>query len=936
MSVLVASGLRASYTNAVAMSKDELLLAQQVRTDMYEVLGDVNRVFLDIDGKRLPAEMTEDEWKAKHAEAMAVIEKGAGQEPYALAGSSSYKDRIISFRVVYPKVKTSKKSNKAYAAKMKEVLKLPEGVSVDIVPYGEHQKIRMVGSSKDGEDRPLVMLHGDPEDMLISYVGDAEEREFRELQDSDPQPSSPQSEMRSASDEEVKELLPILDCISVASWTDYSTCLRLIWAMKQEGVDNDTIHSYCGKASNYGHKWVADLCRNHKPSALSPSIAFIRKVARQDNKSRYIALAFPEDKPSVAAIAAVEEMLQLTTDEDTIIDTARYVSPMPDAPTSALKAIMGTGKSVEMRRQIHEKMKAGVKSILILSARIALSNETHNMLKSSGFVHYKNWNDENYKRQKKHLEPLPAPPLLIMQVSPSLARIGTAEYEFVIADESEALLSMLSPSKKIYPQRSVYLDVVKTFERVVRNAKWVVTMDALLTDRTMNVLRALRPQTKPLLVINPTKPHQYVYEEFHKDDYLMKLRGEIVAGKKVACVWGTKPMANAFHEWLTERKVKNELYHADTDQKVATLHTADVNTYWAPLQCVGYTSKISVGTNYTADPSFDLVAVHTYQGAAPARDAIQAARRARDNKEGKFILFMEGRVGKEAAQVGIGLHKQEEMWNKDTQIKREFLKSLDEDLGDYTTLPEWLKTLLIWNRNETAVNRVIQAPLMRRYMEEMGARPLNQLADDKDVKKKPNSASAIVSVDDVMDLDWEQAEWIRRHRHEATIADIYALKKLDLSLFVKAVDQPIWEVWLKSPEVVRNAYAVVHRTAKSMLPDHKVIDLVPKDIGRLELVQGLGYDFTKDWSVKVDDVPKRDLSVFALREWTEKDGHEQYVRELARGIRGWCGAGVSVERKRVGGRANRSYEFTLVHTAKESVVNQIKPRETSATAFPAE
>lgn len=927
--MLVASGLKASVKNAVEMSKEETLTAQQVRTNLYEVLGDVNRVFLDIDGKRLSSEMTKAQFDALQAEALAAIERGAGDEPYALATSSKYESRVISFRVVYPKVKTSKKSNKAFAVKMREVLKLPQGVSVDDVPYGENQKIRMVGSSKDGEDRPFVMVHGDPEDMLISYVGDAEEREFDEKHvPMDPQPSSPPAD--------TKEMCDILDCVSVASWTDYNTCLRLIWAMKTEGADDDLVHAYCMKANNYGRKWVADLCRNHKPSPTSPSIAYIRKIARQDNKSRYIGLAFPEDKPSVAANAAVEELLQLTTDEDTLIDNGRYVSPMPEAPTSAVKAIMGTGKSVEMRRQIHEKMAAGVKSILILSARVALSNETHNMLKSSGFVHYKDWNDENYKRQKAKKEPLPAPPLLIMQVSPSLARIGKAEYEFVIADESEALLSMLTPSKKIYPQRSTYLEVVKVFERVVRDAKWVVAMDAFLTDRTMNLLRALRPATKPLLVINPTKPHQYVYEEFRKDDFVMKLRSEIMAGKRVACVWGTKPMADAVHEWLTERKVVNQLYHADTDQKVATLHTADVNTYWAPLQCVGYTSKISVGTNYTADPSFDFVAVHTWQGAAPARDAAQASRRARDNKEGRFMLCMEGMVCNKTARIGVGLHKQEELWNTDNEVKRDFLRSLGEDLGEYSTLPEWLKSLLIWNRNETAVNRVIQAPLMRRYMEEMGARPLNAALEAETAEKKKPDSAAPISLDDVMDLDWEQAEWIRRHRHEATIADIYALKKLDLSMFVREMNQPLWEAWLKNESVIRNAYAVVHRTAKSMLPNHKVIDLVPKDIGRLELVQTLGYDFTKDWAVKVSEVPKVDLNVFALREWTEKDGPEQYARELARAVNGWCGSGLAVERKRVRRKEALAYEYTLVHTAKESVVTQIRPRETCATAFPPE
>jgi hypothetical protein len=121
-----------------------------------------------------------------------------------------------------------------------------------------------------------------------------------------------------------------------------------------------------------------------------------------------------------------------------------------------------------------------------------------------------------------------------------------------------------------------------------------------------------------------------------------------------------------------------------------------------------------------------------------------------------------------------------------------------------------------------------------------------------------------------------------------------------------------------------------------MLPEHKVIDLVPKDIGRLNVVHALGYDFTKDWAVKVSEVPKLDLNVFALREWTEKDGPEQYARELARALNGWCWTSLAVERKRVRRKEALAYEYTLIHTAKESVITQIKPRETGADVFPAE
>jgi hypothetical protein len=163
MTVKVAKGLRASFKNATDFTVDEVLFNLKTRTDCYEVLNDVNRPYGDIDGKCDPSTFEEVDRKTREE-----LESFLSTESYCLLTASSVLHNKISWRFVMTNYSTSKADNKLWVSQIK--LNLPEGVKLDTGVYGTNQKMRMLNSNKDGENRPLRLVKGEPIDTIISYI----------------------------------------------------------------------------------------------------------------------------------------------------------------------------------------------------------------------------------------------------------------------------------------------------------------------------------------------------------------------------------------------------------------------------------------------------------------------------------------------------------------------------------------------------------------------------------------------------------------------------------------------------------------------------------------------------------------------------------------------------------------------------------------------
>jgi hypothetical protein len=164
--VLVARGLKASCNNAQPIELGKVEAYAKQYNNCYELLkNEFNRVFFDIDYSADPL-WSQDEFDVKDKEVFDII-NNTFDKP-TIATSSSYDFKKISWRVFLPDQYTSKKGNQIFAKNIQQ--KFPEGITIDTSVYGNNRKMRMIYSSKDGENRPLVLKQGSFIDTIISYI----------------------------------------------------------------------------------------------------------------------------------------------------------------------------------------------------------------------------------------------------------------------------------------------------------------------------------------------------------------------------------------------------------------------------------------------------------------------------------------------------------------------------------------------------------------------------------------------------------------------------------------------------------------------------------------------------------------------------------------------------------------------------------------------
>lgn len=168
MSISITKGLK-SRINARAYTIDQALSELRKFNNNYELMQPINRMYGDIDCKGF--EGTQEEFKLKDQQTKQAIKDFLKNEVFCLMSASSWEHRIISWRFVVKNRMCSIEDNKQWVIQNVEHIKLPEGVSFDSAPYASrNQKIRMLGSSKDGENRPLVLVEGEEVDTLITHT----------------------------------------------------------------------------------------------------------------------------------------------------------------------------------------------------------------------------------------------------------------------------------------------------------------------------------------------------------------------------------------------------------------------------------------------------------------------------------------------------------------------------------------------------------------------------------------------------------------------------------------------------------------------------------------------------------------------------------------------------------------------------------------------
>ena len=200
--------------------------------------------------------------------------------------------------------------------------------------------------------------------------------------------------------------------------------------------------------------------------------------------------------------------------------------------------------------------------------------------------------------------------------------------DLLVLDESESTLQQMAPS-------TTHKDNFKTnwsvLQRLVCEAKYVLSADAFLSDRTLNLVAALRGGRPACLLRNMHRAHRGT--ALHIDSSGRPAAAYRVWEQKLLCCLQQK---ERLYVVVTSEKVNNELFDKLTGMGYRVLqHTGmnrnekeveDVNESWALFDVVTVTLTITVGTDYNCNPEdeskqFDRVFVCQPQLWARARRA---------------------------------------------------------------------------------------------------------------------------------------------------------------------------------------------------------------------------------------------------------------------------------------------------------------------------
>lgn len=545
---------------------------------------------------------------------------------------------------------------------------------------------------------------------------------------------------------EASYLSDLADLIADEIIQSGTTCCKFIWAMARSGASADLIHNNCKRTSNYDKAWV-DYHIQHA-SAMNVNIGTLRYWASQADKSAFHALS-------------KKYMKQELTNEIHNFQTAisieqyheRYVRPFNfiTADTLLLKSHLGTGKTTQLVNLI----KSGLfPRILIVSGRKSFTKFICGDLDECnlGFRAY----DERHNGRLASID------RLVIQVE-SLWRLedGFEKYDLVAIDESETV------AHQFYSEATHRHNMIKNhivFERCISTATKVLFADAFLGTRTVKIAESLRNISHSVAIENTFCPYErkaIQLKAFKKgkeipavSEFCNRIMEDLKKGLKIAVIWGSKNKGKAFMTTFLKDTEYNHRFYSSESSPEERDELSNVEEAWKSLDCLNYTSTITVGVNY--DPADEVVQfdkLYLYASAAGGlpRDTAQALLRCRKIKSNTLIYT----VNTNALQTALYGREtiREAMLDKERRILQQ------NQVAKWEKAPKWAEDNYIENENENGAKCIAFNEVLNGYLEKSGYTIESEIVEeDGSVELKLDT----IAFDDIEDVSEEVLETIKR------------------------------------------------------------------------------------------------------------------------------------------------------------------------------
>ncbi|CAK0765188.1 hypothetical protein CVIRNUC_003233 [Coccomyxa viridis] len=236
----------------------------------------------------------------------------------------------------------------------------------------------------------------------------------------------------------------------------------------------------------------------------------------------------------------------------------------------------------------------------------------------------------------------------------SLFKLGDAEYDLLLVDESETILGQFtSPTMQSRLQKCF-----ETFRRLLIKTPKIVVMDAYMTDKTLSVLRHLKSERGDMRVscqintmVKTGRTARRIVGNNEKKKILAAICAKLQAGKRVVLFSTSATFGKEAYAYIAAASpgTVTRLYLGKGDARLQKRELGMVNRSWKALDCLIYSPVLLNGVSFDVAKHFDVLFMYVTNTSCCIRDVFQASARVRDYSEDVmyYVLKLEQRQTRE-------------------------------------------------------------------------------------------------------------------------------------------------------------------------------------------------------------------------------------------------------------------------------------------------
>jgi hypothetical protein len=315
------------------------------------------------------------------------------------------------------------------------------------------------------------------------------------------------------------------------------------------------------------------------------------------------------------------------------IYSEEYMRPYPIEPnTLCIKAQMGCGKTKAMKDYITNYFpdEPLPQVIRFLTFRQTFARALLDSF--SDFTIYSDiTGDINQNIHKR----------VIIQVE-SLHRINITKYiepiNLLILDEVESILMQFNSGLHQH-----FNAAFAAFQWMLLTAEKVICIDANLSERTLNILRRMRPNHEIFFHHNTFhKERENIYKITNNNsEWLSIMLNFLSNDKKIVLPSNSKLEAEVYMKLIEEmfpnKRIK--LYSSDMSASEKNEHFSNVEKYWSQLDVLIYTPTCSAGISFELD-HFDMVFAHFTDASCDVETCRQMLMRVRNLRTKTYYIYI--------------------------------------------------------------------------------------------------------------------------------------------------------------------------------------------------------------------------------------------------------------------------------------------------------